>query len=78
MPVIRRVERQVQTRPDSDLENLLAALDIQELDRLLAAGVEDPVENEIVCWGVDLVGPLDLPLLQRRVHRKSPPAGFFR
>ncbi len=72
------VQGQVQARADADLEDLLATLDVQEPDGLLPAGMKDPVEDEIIGGGVDLVGSLDLPLFQRRVHRKSPPAGFSR
>jgi len=38
------------------------------LDGRDAARGEDPVEDEVVDRGVQLVGALDLPLLQRRVH----------
>src|SRR5207245_2323681 len=63
-----RIERQVQAGADPHLEHRVAALEVELPDGGGAARGEDPVEDEVVDGGVQLVCALDLPLLQRRVH----------
>jgi len=58
-----RVERKVQARADAHLEHRIAPLDGELLDGGGASGSEDPVEDEVVDRGVQLVRALDLPLL---------------
>ena len=64
----RGVEREVEPGPDPDLEHGVAPLEVELPDGRVAAGREDPVEDEVVDGSVQLVCALDLPLLQRRVH----------
>src|SRR5262249_46307356 len=63
-----RVERQVEPGADADLQDGLAGLEPEVLDGGVTPRGEDPVEDEVVHGGVQFVGALDLPLLQRYVH----------
>src|SRR2546427_3839164 len=63
-----RIQREVETGPDTDLEHAVGRLQSETSDGGRAAGSEDPVEDEIVDGRVQLVRALDLPLLQDYVH----------
>ena len=60
---MRGVQREVQPGADAYLEDVVAPLDVEQPDGRLSTGVEDPVEDEVVGGRVELVRPLDLPLL---------------
>src|SRR5262249_24315328 len=58
---------------DAHLEHVMPTPRVEQVDRGLAARMEDPVKDEIVGWSVELVGSLDLPRFQRSIHDESPP-----
>src|SRR6185436_5570786 len=74
-PARRRIQRQVQSGADADFEHGVVRRESEVRDGSLAAGCEDPVEDEIVDGGQQLVRALDLPLLQRYVHVPPPSGG---
>src|SRR5262249_36553434 len=69
---VRGVEGEIEPGAYPHLEDLMAALGVEQADRRLPPRMEDPVEDEIVGRSVEFVGSLDLPCLQRCVHDESP------
>src|SRR5581483_10026723 len=66
-----RVERQVETRPDPDLEQPAPELGPDQADRGDPARLEDLAEHEVVDGGVEIVRAPDLMFLEQDVQFAS-------